>query len=198
MCGPHISAPGSLPSTECAFPKASLNCEHLALKCPTLIYIYLQRRAKCHCLTEVNGGCGLLVKLLTLVGSKTELGQQIPKCPKQTVCSYPGSDGNSWDIQKRPPGYRTEEKEGHCWTSSGPSGASKEMVWLLLPTFLPVPHPTSILSSFVWRLGTEHGFLIPHLLLPHIFTQEAQGGGRGCNLAWSCCFCLHKDCFSIK
>lgn len=139
---------------------------------------------------------------------KTTLGQYIPqglfevkqrgwKCHR-TNCAYLGSDRKSWSIQKRLWGYRTERKKGHLWTSPGPLGASKEMSWLLLPTFLPLPHPTSILSSFVWAMGTEHGFLIPHLLLPHILTQTAQGGGWGFSLAWSRCFCLHNDCFPIK
>lgn len=166
-----MSAPGSLPSTERAFPKASLNCEHLALQVPNLnLCLFTEESRTPLSQPEISGGCGLLVKLMILVGFKTELGQWIPKCPKQTVCSYPGSDGSRWDIQRRPPGYWTEGKEGQRWNSSGPFGASKEMVWLLLPTFLPVPHPTSILSSFVWGLGTENGFLIPHLLLPHILT----------------------------
>lgn len=115
--------------------------------------------------------------------------------PAQTVCTYLGSDAAEASRE----GYEDTEqrgKEGHLWTSPSPSGASKEISWLL-PTFLPLPHPTSILSSFVWELGTEHGFLIPHLLLPHVLTQMAQGGGRGFNLAWSC-FCLHKNHVSIK
>lgn len=47
------------------------------------------------------------------------------------------------------------------------------------PNFASPSSSASILSSFVWQLGIEHDFLIPHLLLPHILSQLAQGGGRG-------------------
>lgn len=42
---------------------------------------------------------------------------------------------------------QTTEEEGHLWSSPGPLGASKEMSWLLLPTFLPLPHQPLFLAA---------------------------------------------------